>query len=82
MPLVNIQILEGHLQERKNEIARSSTPSPDTANSCWGWGDYRSLFITATTTLYGIRTAISGRPVVQALIAFMEIMTWLHPRRF
>jgi len=33
------------------------------ANFCWGDGDYRSLFITASTSLYRIRTRIPGRPV-------------------
>lgn len=33
------------------------------ANFCWGDGDYRSLFITASTSLYRIRTTIPGRPV-------------------
>lgn len=33
------------------------------ANFCWGEGDYRSLFITASTSLYRIRTRIPGRPV-------------------
>lgn len=33
------------------------------ANLCWGDGDYRSLFITASTSLYRIRTSIPGRPV-------------------
>ncbi|HEX4893932.1 MAG TPA: SMP-30/gluconolactonase/LRE family protein [Hyphomicrobiaceae bacterium] len=34
-----------------------------TANFCWGDGDYRSLFITAATSLYRIRTRIPGRPI-------------------
>lgn len=34
-----------------------------TANFCWGDGDYRSLYITAATSLYRIRTRIPGRPV-------------------
>ncbi|HRD75812.1 MAG TPA: SMP-30/gluconolactonase/LRE family protein [Hyphomicrobiaceae bacterium] len=34
-----------------------------TANFCWGDGDYRSLYITASTSLYRIRTRIPGRPV-------------------
>jgi gluconolactonase len=33
------------------------------ANFCWGDGDYRSLYITASTSLYRIRTRIPGRPV-------------------
>lgn len=33
------------------------------ANLCWGDPDYRSLFITAATSLYRIRTRIPGRPV-------------------
>lgn len=33
------------------------------ANFCWGDADYRSLFITASTSLYRIRTRIPGRPV-------------------
>jgi gluconolactonase len=37
---------------------------PDyTANFCWGDGDYRSLFITAATSLYRIRTKVPGRPI-------------------
>jgi gluconolactonase len=34
-----------------------------TANFAWGDDDYRSLFITASTSLYRIRTAVAGRPV-------------------
>ena len=34
-----------------------------TANFCWGDADYRSLFITASTSLYRIRTRIPGRPL-------------------
>jgi gluconolactonase len=34
-----------------------------TANFAWGDEDYRSLFITASTSLYRIRTTIPGRPV-------------------
>ena len=33
------------------------------ANFAWGDDDYRSLFITASTSLYRIRRAIAGRPV-------------------
>lgn len=33
-----------------------------TANFAWGEDDYKSLFITASTTLYRIRTKIPGRP--------------------
>lgn len=33
------------------------------ANFCWGESDYRSLFITASTSLYRMRTRIPGRPV-------------------
>ena len=33
------------------------------ANLCFGDADYRSLFITAATSLYRIRTQIPGRPV-------------------
>jgi gluconolactonase len=33
------------------------------ANFCWGDGDYRSLFITASTSLYRIRTQVPGRPI-------------------
>jgi gluconolactonase len=33
------------------------------ANFCWGDGDYRSLYITASTSLYRIRTRIPGRPL-------------------
>lgn len=33
------------------------------ANFCWGDADYRTLFITASTSLYAIRTSIPGRPV-------------------
>lgn len=33
------------------------------ANFCWGDADYRSLFITASTSLYRIRTRIPGRPL-------------------
>ncbi len=38
------------------------TPEP-AANFCWGDSDDRSLFITASTSLYRIRTAIPGRPL-------------------
>jgi len=34
-----------------------------TANFCWGDGDYRSLYITASTSLYRVRTLIPGRPL-------------------
>jgi gluconolactonase len=34
-----------------------------TANFCWGEDDYRSLFITASTSLYRIRTAVPGHPL-------------------
>ena len=34
-----------------------------TANFAWGDDDYRSLFITASTSLYRIRTTTPGRPV-------------------
>lgn len=33
------------------------------ANFCWGDSDYRSLFITASTSLYRIRTRVPGRPL-------------------
>jgi gluconolactonase len=34
-----------------------------TANFAWGDDDYRSLFITASTSLYRVRRAVPGRPV-------------------
>ena len=34
-----------------------------TANFAWGGDDYRSLFITASTSLYRTRTKVPGRPV-------------------
>jgi gluconolactonase len=34
-----------------------------TANFAWGDDDYRSLFITASTSLYRIRTKVPGNPV-------------------
>jgi gluconolactonase len=34
-----------------------------TANFAWGDDDYRSLFITASTSLYRIRVTVPGRPV-------------------
>ncbi|MBI3636279.1 MAG: SMP-30/gluconolactonase/LRE family protein [Candidatus Rokubacteria bacterium] len=37
-------------------------PEP-TANFAWGDDDYRSLFITASTSLYRLRRTIPGRPV-------------------
>lgn len=33
------------------------------ANFCWGGADYRSLFVTASTSLYRIRTQVAGRPL-------------------
>jgi gluconolactonase len=33
-----------------------------TANFCWGDGDFRSLYITASSSVYRIRTAVPGRP--------------------
>jgi gluconolactonase len=33
-----------------------------TANMCWGDADFRSLYITASTSIYRVRTAIAGRP--------------------
>ena len=33
------------------------------ANFAWGDDDYRSLFITASTSLYRVRRAVPGRPV-------------------
>jgi gluconolactonase len=37
-------------------------PEP-TANFTWGDDDYRSLFVTASTSLYRMHTKIAGRPV-------------------
>ena len=34
-----------------------------TANFCWGDADFRSLYITASTSIYRMRTAIPGRPL-------------------
>jgi gluconolactonase len=34
-----------------------------TANFAWGDDDYRSLFITASTSLYRLRTTVPGNPV-------------------
>jgi gluconolactonase len=34
-----------------------------TSNFAWGDADYRSLFITASTSLYRIRTTVPGQPV-------------------
>jgi gluconolactonase len=34
-----------------------------TANFAWGDDDYRSLFVTASTSLYRVRMDIPGRPV-------------------
>lgn len=34
-----------------------------TANFAWGDPDFRSLYITASTSVYRIRTAVAGRPV-------------------
>jgi gluconolactonase len=34
-----------------------------TANFAWGDDDYRSLFITASTSLYRIRTSVAGQPI-------------------
>jgi gluconolactonase len=33
-----------------------------TSNFCWGDADYRSLYITASTSVYRIRTQVPGRP--------------------
>jgi gluconolactonase len=33
-----------------------------TANFAWGEDDFRSLFITASTSVYRVRTKIPGRP--------------------
>jgi gluconolactonase len=33
-----------------------------TANFCWGDEDLRSLFITASTSVYRIRVKVPGRP--------------------
>lgn len=33
-----------------------------TANFCWGDADFRSLYITASTSVYRIRTSVPGRP--------------------
>ncbi|MFM9940032.1 MAG: SMP-30/gluconolactonase/LRE family protein [Hyphomicrobiaceae bacterium] len=52
-----------HVFDRKARcLGVIHTPEP-AANFCWGGGDYRSLFITAATSLYRIRTTIPGRPV-------------------
>ena len=32
------------------------------ANFCWGDDDCRSLFITASTSLYRVRVKVAGRP--------------------
>jgi len=34
------------------------------ANFCWGGTDYRSLYITASTSIYRIKTATAGRPLL------------------
>jgi gluconolactonase len=34
-----------------------------TANFAWGDADYRSLFITASTSVYRIRVLVPGLPV-------------------
>jgi gluconolactonase len=34
-----------------------------TANFAWGDPDFRSLYITASTSVYRIRTALAGRAV-------------------
>jgi gluconolactonase len=34
-----------------------------TANFAWGDADYRSLYITASTSVYRMRVAIPGLPV-------------------
>ena len=36
-----------------------------TANFCWGDDDLKSLFITASTSLYRIRVAVPGTPQMQ-----------------
>jgi gluconolactonase len=33
-----------------------------TANFCWGDADFRSLYITASSSVYRIRTSVPGRP--------------------
>jgi gluconolactonase len=35
-----------------------------TANFAWGDDDYRSLFITASTSLYRVRRTIPGLPAL------------------
>jgi gluconolactonase len=35
-----------------------------TANFCWGEADMRALFITASTSLYRVRTRVAGRALV------------------
>jgi len=35
-----------------------------TANFCWGDDDLKSLYITATSSLYRLRTKVSGKMVV------------------
>jgi gluconolactonase len=33
-----------------------------TANFCWGDADFKSLYITASTSIYRVRTQVAGRP--------------------
>ena len=35
-----------------------------TANFCWGDADYRSLYITASKSLYRVRVKTPGRPAI------------------
>jgi gluconolactonase len=42
------------------KIAQIDVPEPWTANVCFGGSDMKTLFITASTRLYGIKTGVKG----------------------
>jgi gluconolactonase len=52
-----------HLFDRDGNLLEIIEVPEYTANFAWGDDDYRSLFITASTSLYRMRTTTPGRPV-------------------
>ncbi len=52
-----------HVFDRDANLLEVIEPPEGVANFAWGDGDYRSLFITASTSLYRIRVKTPGLPV-------------------
>jgi gluconolactonase len=52
-----------HVFDRDGNLREVLEVPEYTANFAWGDDDYRSLFVTASTSLYRVRMDIPGRPV-------------------